>query len=515
MKFSLFHKIFSAFMITILAAILVMGLIMHFSANWRFSEYVIKVEMGALDDLVAALGSVHLEKGSWEHFRDNPDSWLRFMWLYLPELPGFLPLPFPLGHGRAWGHRETLFSPGDPSARPQKPADKGPPNELPGTTAIQTTPPGPPLPPPPRRESFGPRLALFDENKQLVVGPPELPIRGYVLRPVNIGEQTVGWLGLMPLRHGSHPLELAFVQEQTRAIGLAGFCVFALAGLVSFFLSKHLLSPIKKLTTAAEELRSLHFGTQIDVRTSDELGRLANAFNSMAQALAKNELLRKQWTSDVAHELRTPLAILRGEIEAMQDGVREISAERLSSLHDETNRIGKIVDDLHVLFVADSQNLVQQKHPVKPLGILQAVIGTFETRLTQAGIQLEAHSTEDQGAEILGDEDRLRQLFANLIENTVRYTNSPGVLRINHFCSPQKLTLVFEDSAPGVPSEALDRVFDRLYRVDKSRSRALGGSGLGLSICKEIVTGHGGAIRASHSSLGGLLISIEFQLVKA
>ena len=192
-----------------------------------------------------------------------------------------------------------------------------------------------------------------------------------MLRPITVGEQTVGWLGLMPLRHGSHPLELAFVQEQTRAICLASFCVFALAGLISFFLSKHILSPVKKLTEAAKELSSLHFGTQIDVRTSDELGQLANAFNSMAQALEKNETLRKQWTSDVAHELRTPLAILRGEIEAMQDGVREINAERLVSLHDETNRIGKLVDDLHVLFVADSENLVRQKRPVKPLDILQ------------------------------------------------------------------------------------------------------------------------------------------------
>jgi two-component system sensor histidine kinase BaeS len=115
----------------------------------------------------------------------------------------------------------------------------------------------------------------------------------------------------------------------------------------------------------------------------------------------------------------------------------------------------------------------------------------------------------------MGDADRLRQLFANLIENTVRYTDSPGILRINHYCSFQKLTLVFEDSSPGVPSEVLDRIFDRLYRVDKSRSRALGGSGLGLSICKEIVIGHGGTISASHSSLGGLLISMEFALVKA
>lgn len=513
MKFTLFHKIFSAFILTILAAIVVLVLIMYFSANRRFSEYVAKVEMEQLDDLVAALSSVYQEKQSWKQFQDDPRSWFRFMWVYLPESLGRAFPPPPPGPGPSERHWNRGSSSGQSFARSEGLPDSGYPDESVGKGELRTAPHGPP-PPPPSRESVGPRLALFDANKQLIAGSPGFPVRGYLLRPIDSSGRAVGWLGLIPVKHGSHPLELAFLKEQTRALVMAGLCVFALAGLIAFFLSKHLLAPIKELTHAARELSSLNFGTQIDVRTSDELGELANTFNTMAQALGRNETLRKQWTSDVAHELRTPLAILRGEIEAMQDGVREISSERLNSLHDETNRIGKLVDDLHLLFVADSQNLVQQKHPVKPLEILRDVIAAFETRLNQAGIELEANSTEEQDAVIMGDEDRLRQLFANLIENTIRYTNSPGVLRINHYCSLQGLTLVLEDSPPGVPSEALERVFDRLYRVDKSRSRALGGGGLGLSICKEIVSGHGGAIRAAHSSLGGLLISIEFQLVR-
>lgn len=514
MKFSLFSKIFLAFMGIILAAIVVMALILHFSANWRFSEYVVKVEMATLDDLVVALGNVYQEKHSWEQFRDNPNLWFRLISLYLPEIPGYPPSPPPPPPGEPPPHWE------------RGPADERPPRPRPGPSEnafspepgangrFRPPPHGPPMPPP-RRDSLGVRLALFDKNKEPVTGPVELPIRGYALRPIDVNGQTVGWLGLVPLRSGAHPLELAFVQEQTRAIWLAAALVLILAGLISFLLSKHLLAPITKLTDAARELSTLHFGTRIDVRTSDEIGELATAFNSMAQALEKNETLRKQWTSDVAHELRTPVAILRGEIEAMQDGVRDMNAERLGSLHEETNRIGKLVDDLHILFTADTENLVRQKQPVEPLNILHEVIAVFETRLAQAGIQLEANSLCDSSATIMGDPDRLRQLFTNLLENTVRHTNAPGVVRINHYCSLEKLTMVFEDSPPGVPSEALDRVFDRLYRVDKSRSRAFGGSGLGLSICKEIVMGHGGAIRASHSSLGGLLISIEFDLVKA
>ena len=501
-------------MITILAAIVVLVLIMYLTANRRFSGYVTKVEMGQLDDLVAALGSLHQEKQSWKPFRDDPGFWPRFVWLYLPEGQGFIAPP-PPGPDRGRNDRGRGFSSGQPFGRPPERENDNHPPVSGGPGELRTGPP--PGPPPPflRRESVGFRLALFDENKKLLAGPPGFPVLGYSLRPIESGGKTVGWIALMPLKHWSHPLELAFLEEQTRALFMAGFCVLALAGVISYFLSRHFLAPIRKLTEATEELGALNFGTHIDVRTSDEIGRLANTFNAMAAALEKNEILRKQWTSDVAHELRTPLAILRGEIEAMQDGVREISPERLNSLHDETNRIGKLVDDLHLLFVADSKNLVREKRPVKPLAVLQGVIGTFETRLGQAGIHVEANSIEDQEAVIMGDEDRLRQLFANLIENTIRYTNSPGILRVNHYCSLQNITLVIEDSSPGVPTEALERVFDRLYRLDKSRSRALGGGGLGLSICKEIVAGHDGAIRAAHSSLGGLLISIEFPLVRA
>ncbi|MFH0826248.1 MAG: ATP-binding protein [Pseudomonadota bacterium] len=508
MKLSLFHKIFSAFMVMIAAAVVVTALTMYYSANWRFSEYVLKVEMAALDDLAAAFGALYLEKRSWEQFRENPGFWVRFVSLYVPEMPGYHPPPPPPGARSADGPGEARAPMDGPLGHPEN----GYPPQYGGKGPLPVGPPRMPLPPP-RREAIGPRVALFDENKLMVAGPPGFPVRGYVLRPLTTGDQTVGWLGLMPLRHGSHPMEAAFVREQAGAMGLACFCVFALAGLISFFLSKHILSPVRKMTEAARELSVLNFRTHIDVQTRDELGLMADAFNCMAKALERNETLRKQWTADVAHELRTPLAILRGEIEAMQDGVREINAERLASLHEEINRIGGLVDDLHALFVADSESLVRRKGRVQPLAILKEVIGSFETRLARAGIQLQAHSLDDQDAVIMGDADSLARLFSNLIENSVRYTDAPGVLRINHYCSLRTLTMVFEDSPPGVPSEALERIFDRLYRVDRSRSRASGGSGLGLSICKEIVIGHGGAVRASHSSLGGLLVSIEFELM--
>jgi two-component system, OmpR family, sensor histidine kinase BaeS len=226
MKFTLSHKIFSAFMITILSAIVVLAFIMYFTANRRFSEYVTKVEMGTLNDLVAALGSVYQEKHSWEQFRDRPAPWIRFIWLYLPEIPGYpAPPPLPV----RWPpekQREGASSSGDPSGRPQERLGSDVLDEFNGRTGLSKELPSLIIPPS-ARESLGPRLALFDENQQLVVGPPEFPVRRYALRPIIVDQQTVGWLGLMPLKHGAHPLELAFVEEQTRAITLAAFCVFA------------------------------------------------------------------------------------------------------------------------------------------------------------------------------------------------------------------------------------------------------------------------------------------------
>ncbi len=510
MKLNLFSKIFSAFMLTILVAIVVPALIMYLSASRGFSEYATKVEIGQLQDLTDALGAVYQEKQSWDQFRETPANWWQLIWQYAPETPGH-PLPPPPDFRLLPDLWTRGLQPGPPFQSPTEHQGNGSPGEFAKREDAGRR--GPPLIPP-MRDLIGPRLALFDENKQLITGPAGLPTLGYLFRPIKVDDRTVGWLGLMPLKHRSHPLELAFLQQQTRAILLSGLCVFIFAGLTSFFLSKHFLTPIKELTEGAKNLSSLNFDTKIDVQTTDELGHLANAFNSMAQALKKNERVRKQWIGDVAHELRTPLAILRGEIEAMQDGVRELSPERLNSLHDETNRIGKLVDDLHILFIADSENLIQQKRPVNLLGILRDVIDTFETRLAHGGIRVEMNAVEDHRSVISGDADRLSQLFANLIENTIRYTDCPGVLRINHYCSLHEITLVFEDSPPGVPSEALDLVFDRLYRVDKSRSRALGGSGLGLSIGKGIVKAHGGSIHAGHSSLGGLLISMEFHLLR-
>jgi two-component system sensor histidine kinase BaeS len=176
--------------------------------------------------------------------------------------------------------------------------------------------------------------------------------------------------------------------------------------------------------------------------------------------------------------------------------------------------MSRIVEDLHALSLADSGALVYRREPVKPVRVLEEILNHFKPRLEKRRIRIDNRLGRDHGAIIAGDADRLGQLFTNLLENTVRYTDSPGSVSIGQSHSPTHWELWLEDSGPGVPAAALERLFDRFYRVEKSRSRTLGGSGLGLSICKSIVETMGGEIRAVKGASGGLRIEIRFPLLQ-
>jgi two-component system sensor histidine kinase BaeS len=274
-----------------------------------------------------------------------------------------------------------------------------------------------------------------------------------------------------------------------------------------------MLIPIQQLIKGTQALTSRQFNTKIKIHSSDELGQLAADFNTMAQTLERYEQMRQQWLSDISHELRTPLSIMRGEIEAMQDGIRDFSNDALDSLHLEVQRMNRIVDDLRELSLAETEMLSFKKVPINPLQILRKTLKLFHTRLTQNNIQVQDDLQADENIILQGDADRLSQLFSNLLENTLRYVDSPGTLKIWHKQIETQLFLNLIDSGPGVPEESIGRLFDRLYRVEQSRNRAKGGSGLGLAICKNIVEMHGGEITATHAPDGGLWIKIMFPLL--
>jgi two-component system sensor histidine kinase BaeS len=483
-KLKLAHKIFGAFLLTSLMIVALMVGIMRFYVEQNFEEFVNKMELEKLDHIVKILSEEYEKHHSWNSLRENHQLWLEKLRL-----------------GEEKEDFNNLEGPPGPPYR-QRPHDDA-------YVAMQNFRRNPAPPRDPLRIIF--RLSLFDTQERLVAGRPSvLSSSKHTLREITLDGRNIGWLALEKRDRLSHPLAIAFIKKQTQGFFITGGGILLLAAIVSFLLSKHLLAPIRQLTVGTQALTSLKFDTRIQVHTSDELGQLANDFNLMAQTLEKYELMRKQWISDISHELRTPLSVLRGEIEAMQDGVRQVTEDSLDSLHTEALHLAKIVEDLHELSLADSGSLHLNKKPVHPLRVLKDVLRLFETRLMQSQITVHDELPEEDDFMIQGDRDRLSQLYSNLIENTLRYTDSPGTLLVWRERKGNRVTLYLEDSGPGVPQESLGRLFDRLYRVDASRTRGKGGSGLGLAICKTIAESHGAEISAANGASGGLRIEIGF-----
>ena len=391
---------------------------------------------------------------------------------------------------------------------------------MPGTEGPPGHPPafdGPP-PPPPAIVPHGPpllesRLFLLDADRHPLAGSEPSRPDACRLEPVTVNGRSIGWVGMEKFIPRKHPLDMEFLVHQSPTFYAVGGIALLMAGLVTFGLSRHLLAPLKELASGTRALTRRKFETRIEVRTEDEFGQLAVDFNNMARALGRYEQMRRQWIADIAHELRTPLAVLRGEIEAMQDGVREVTPEALDSLHFEVLHVGRIVHDLHDLSLIESGNIEAERVVLNPLDVLEETVRSFYTRFAQRGIGIEAK--DGCRVEVAADPDRLKQLFSNLLENTLRYADAPGVLKIDHAVTGEYLVLHFEDSGPGVPEESLVRLFDRLYRVDRARSRDKGGSGLGLAICKGIVESFGGTIEASNAPGGGLRVTVSFPLLPA
>ncbi len=360
---------------------------------------------------------------------------------------------------------------------------------------------------------MGPRITLFDAEKQYLAGNPE-PIDTISLRPITVLGEIVGWLGLTKGRKLTHPLDRDFLQKQTKAYYLIGGVIILVSVFVAFFLSRHLLTPVRKLAEGTHTLADRKFDTRIDVTSSDELGELAGHFNTMAIQLESYEKMQAQWLSDISHELRTPLSVLIGEIEALQDGIRKPNPEAFSSLHTEATYLADTVNRLHDLSLAESSALSMKSTPINPLDVFLGVIDRFKTHLEHNLLSVSADLECDKPIRVMGDTGRLAQVCINLVENALRYTDRPGTLHIHYRLEKGRLAISFEDTGPGVPENMLERLFDRLFRVDSARSREKGGSGLGLSICKSIIEHHDGFIGASKGKFGGLRFDIELPVIQ-
>jgi len=364
------------------------------------------------------------------------------------------------------------------------------------------------LPPPGWRTKF---WVLNSQNKRVAGSdtpvPQELIASGRVLKAKG---ERIGVIVSTPAERLTRNADINFDHRQRLTSWIIVAFTSLLAAAATWLLSRGMLAPVKRLVDATHQLATGDFSSRVEVHSQDELGKLAQDFNQLAMTLEKNEQMRRAFMADISHELRTPLAVLRGELEAMQDGVRKMSLDSLSSLQSEVSILTKLVDDLYQLSLSDAGALAYRKEETDVVHLIQLAEAGFRDRFHAK--QLKLVSQLPDKAQVFGDPQRLSQLFNNLLENSLRYTDSGGQLEIIATRRNKSLQVYFQDSAPGINEEQLLQIFERFYRAEGSRNRASGGSGLGLAICQNIVEAHNGKISAQHSPTGGVSIVLELPL---
>ena len=356
---------------------------------------------------------------------------------------------------------------------------------------------------------YGQRIILTDANG-IVVADSEGDLLGELYAPDSPGRLlslpgqagAIGTLHITP--ESSSDVGFTSLQILFNAIGRffiwGGLIAVAIALVMTFFLSRRILAPVKALTSAARQLGRGDFSQRVKTKDKGELGELAQAFNSMSSDLERAEKLRQNMVADVAHELRTPLSNLRGYLEAVRDGVIKPDADTIRSLDEEAALLSRLVDDLQELSLVEAGELklVCQAEGIGEL-IKQTVAG-LQVQATTKGLSVSVDLPDTLPAVNI-DSRRISQVLRNLLENALAHTAEGGTISVTARQQERWVEVSVIDTGEGIPAEDLPNIFERFYRVDKSRARATGGSGLGLTIAKRLVEAHGGKIEAQ-SELG-------------
>jgi len=273
-----------------------------------------------------------------------------------------------------------------------------------------------------------------------------------------------------------------------------------IALIITFFISRHITSPIRALTNSARILGKGDFSQRVTIRSKDEFGELAQTFNLMASNLEHTEKLRRNMVADVAHELRTPLSNVSGYLEAIRDDVIQPDRATIASLTEEAALLTRLVEDLQELTLADAGELKLVRQPEDIAQLIAQSITVIQPKMDSKGLVIAAE-VQDNLPLVNIDYFRISQVLRNLLENAYKHTSGGGKITINAGVENAQLKISVIDTGEGIPVEELPNMFERFYRVDKSRARAGGGSGLGLTIVKRLVEAHGGRVGV-HSELG-------------
>jgi two-component system, OmpR family, sensor histidine kinase BaeS len=328
--------------------------------------------------------------------------------------------------------------------------------------------------------------------------------------PVDVNGKQVGTVLVL----GSPPplggLESQYLNRTNQALLYAALGAALVALALGTILARSLTHPLRDLTAAIHAMAKGNLKQYVKVKSRDELGEMAAAFNQMSSDLDRLNLSRRQMTADIAHDLRSPLTVIGGYVEAMRDGVLKPAPERLDTIHTEVQHLQRLVEDLRTLSQADAGELTLDREPVAPLALLERMAKSYDHLAAQKKVSLRVRD-EPNLPEISLDPDRIAQVFGNLITNSLRYTPEHGEIVLAAGQKRNMLEFSIVDNGQGIPADSLAHIFDRFYRVDPARAQG-SESGLGLAIARSIVEAHGGTISAESQVGRGTTVRISLPL---
>jgi two-component system sensor histidine kinase BaeS len=498
------HTLSLMLIAAVLVTVAAMGGAMIWNLHSGFADYIQARDDERLQRFAQVVSERITQAGSLQALTSQPES-MRGLLDALAERDGIPRPPHPNSMPRGRPGGPPPFGP-PPEQGPH--AAGAPDTPGPRGDAVRTPPPGGQGDHP-----FDRRVVVTDPQGRQVLGRPQLASAPTRSLPVQLGGQTVATVRMVVADNPPAGVEARFLRRQYTALAVVSAALLVLAVALAWVLARRWVRPLLAVQVATHRIALGHLDVRLQESPGkDEVADVVRNVNRMASALQQLQGARKRWLAEISHELRTPLTVLRGELDALADGIRPLTPAAVQSLQDEVRALGNLVDDLRELAVSDLGHLSCEHALVDLQAVLERVQQRFAQRATQAGLALALDPADAAGLQVSGDAGRLEQLLSNLLENSLRYTDAPGHIDIGLSRTDHTVVLQVQDSAPGVSANHLPHLCEPLYRVDAARSRHNGGSGLGLAICEAIVRAHGGTMQASHASLGGLCIQVSLPL---
>lgn len=502
---SLAVRIFLAIAATSIVIVAIMALLVALSMRDGFARYILRSELTRFDALEQALVLSHTSSDQgWPELTATPKAWNDFVRLHVS--PPDLPIGPPPDHPYEGLGLGGVILGGLPPDRPLDGPQGGPRNGPEGNGTFK----------------IGDRLTLLDANGDWIAGSTNrsglFERRAICSDTICTDQNVLGYLGLNAPLLAKTASDTFFLRGQYASLALSALIAILVSAGAAIIVARYVLTPIRQLEAGAKTMALGDYSTRIGLKRTDELGRLIDHYNVLAATLERTDQTEREWISNTSHELQTPLATLRAQIEALQDGIRKPDAETLTQMHAAMMRLSRLVEDVKILSHSREKGLAREKgqaresdlattfHCEDLCDIARSCVSVARPQINDKGLTLTVDMPDTMP--IVCDRLRIGQVIDNLLQNAARYTNAPGSIHLSIHCDGDVVRVQLEDTPPAPRDEDLPKLFDRFFRGETSRSRAHGGSGLGLSVCKAIVDSHNGMITAGLSMRGGLCVTV-------